>query len=94
MRIDSYSQIAQLYKVQKAVGTSKVQKKAAVGSDQLSISQAGCDYQVAKAAVQDASDVREDKVAKFKSMIQAGTYSVDTNDFANKLLENYKSITV
>lgn len=93
MRIDSYAQVAQVYKVQKSVASSKVQKKASVGSDQLSISQAGCDYQVAKAAVAEASDVREDKVAKLKAMMKAGTYTVDTNDFASKLLENYKSIT-
>lgn len=93
MRIDAYNQIAQLYGVQKSVGASKIQKKTSVESDQVSISRAGCDYQVAKNAVSEASDIREDKVAKIKSMMNAGAYSVSTSDFANKLMENYKSIT-
>ena len=93
MRIDAYSQVAQLYKVQKSVGTSKAQKVSSMGSDQVSISSAGRDYQVAKAAVAEASDVREDKIAKIKEMMNAGTYSVNPDDFANKLVEKYNCIT-
>lgn len=92
MRIDAYSQVAQLYKVQKSVNTSKAQKTSSMGSDQVSISNAGRDYQVAKAAVAEASDVREDKIAKIKSMVNAGTYSVNPDDFAHKLVENYNRI--
>ena len=92
MRIDAYNQIAQLYGAQKAYNTQKTNKAASMGSDQLSISQAGYSYQAAKAAVAEASDVREDKVAKLKAQIQNGTYSVDPEDFASKLLEKYNSI--
>jgi negative regulator of flagellin synthesis FlgM len=62
-----------------------------VHRDQVSISQAGRDYQVAKTAVSQASDIREDKVAQLKSMIDAGTYSVEPGDFASKLLEKYNN---
>ena len=48
-------------------------------------------YQVAKTAVSQASDIREDKVAQLKSMIDAGTYSVEPGDFASKLLEKYNN---
>ena len=92
MRIDAYNQIAQLYGAQKAYNTQKTNKAASMGSDQLSISQAGYSYQAAKAAVSEASDVREDKVAMLKEKIQNGTYSVDPEDFASKLLEKYNSI--
>ena len=92
MRIDAYNQIAQLYGAQKAYNTQKTNKAASMGSDQLSISQAGYSYQAAKAAVAGASDVREDKVAMLKEKIQNGTYSVDPEDFASKLLEKYNSI--
>ena len=92
MRIDAYNQIAQLYGAQKAYNTQKTNKAASMGSDQLSISQAGYSYQAAKAAVAEASDVREDKVAMLKEKIQNGTYSVDPEDFASKLLEKYNSI--
>ena len=48
-------------------------------------------YQIAKQAVADASDIREDKVSQLKSMIDAGTYSVEPGDFASKLLEKYNA---
>ena len=68
------------------------QAQAAAGPrDQVSISQAGRDYQVAKSAVSEASDIREDKVSQLKSMIDAGTYSVEPGDFASKLLEKYNA---
>ena len=92
MRIDAYNQVAQLYGAQKAYNTQKTNKTASMGSDQLSISQTGFNYQVAKSAVSGASDVREDKVAKLKEQIQNGTYSVNPDDFASKLLEKYNEI--
>ena len=92
MRIDAYNQIAQAYGVQKTYNTQKANKSASMGSDQLSISQAGYSYQAAKTAVASASDVRMDKVAELKAKIQNGTYSVDPEDFASKLLEKYNAI--
>lgn len=92
MRIDAYNQIAQLYGVQKTYNNPKIDKMASMGSDQLSISQDGYNYQVAKTAVSEASDIREDRVAKLKAQIQAGTYSVDPAMFANKLLEKYNAV--
>ena len=92
MRIDAYNQVAQLYGVQqKSYNASNKIKGSSMGSDQLSISQTGYDYQVAKNAVKQVSDVREDKVAKIKAQIEAGTYSVNPEDFANKLLDKYNN---
>ena len=92
MRIDAYNQIAQLYGAQTSYNNSQKRGNApSMGSDQLSISQAGYNHQVAKTAVSEASDVREDKVAKLKAQIQAGTYSVNPDDFASKLLEKYNA---
>lgn len=92
MRIDAYSQVAQIYGVQSGVKTTKAKSVSSVGTDQVSISQAGRDYQVAKNAVSEASAVREDKVAALKSMVDAGTYKVSEGDFASKLLEKYNAI--
>ena len=92
MRIDAYNQIAQIYGAQQKYNSQKANKTASMGSDQLSISQAGYSHQTAKKAVAEASDVREDKVAKLKAQIQAGTYSVDPEAFANKLLGNYNAV--
>ena len=90
MRIDAYNQVAQLYGVQSNYKTQKTSRVSAP-KDQVSISQAGCDYQVAKSAVSQASDIREDKVAQLKSMIDSGNYSVEPGDFASKLLEKYNN---
>ena len=49
-------------------------------------------YQVAKSAVSEASDIREDRVAQLKERLDSGNYNVDMNDFANKLLEKYNAL--
>ena len=88
MRIDAYNQIAALYKTtkpSKAAGTAEISS----ARDQVQISRAGKDYQIAKQAVAAASDIREDKVAELKSSIKSGNYDVDTGDFAGKLLASY-----
>ena len=90
MRIDAYNQIAQIYGVQSTGRTAHTQSTAQL-SDQVSISQTGREYQVAKKAVSEASDIREDKVSQLKSRIDAGTYTVDEGDFASKLLAKYNS---
>ena len=57
----------------------------------MQISQLGRDYQIAKQAVAEASDIREDKVAELKAKVNSGNYSVDTADFTKKLLEKYNT---
>lgn len=91
MRVDAYNQVAQIYNVQ---GQNKTLKTTSTSSakDQVSISKAGRDYQVAKTAVSEASDIREDKVAQLKNMVAAGTYQVSSDDFASKLLEKYNAL--
>lgn len=91
MRIEAYNQVAQLYKSTKAAKTEK-SYSAALGRDEVSISQTGYDYQVAKQAVAEASDIREDKVAGLKARIQSGNYKVEFWRFASKLLEKYNSL--
>ena len=88
MRIEAYTQVQQIYKTTKA---DKSQKKAGTGfaGDQLEISSLGKDYQVAKQAVAEASDIKADKVIQVKKQIASGTYKVDTGDFAAKLIEKY-----
>lgn len=90
MRIGALSQVQQLYSTQKKPG---VQKKAGAGfADQVQISSMGKDFQIAKTAVANSPDVREELVASLKERIQNGTYKVDGGDFADKLLEAYQSM--
>ena len=93
MRIDAYNQVAQVYGVQqKSISALSKTNGLSMGKDQLSISQVGYDHQIAKSAVAEASDVREDKIAIIKAQINAGTYSVNPEDFANKLLNQYNNV--
>ncbi len=88
MRIEAYNQVAQLYKTNKTSGT-KAANKASMGRDEVQISSFGRDYQIAKKAVAEASDIREDKVAEMKAKFESDTYQVDAGDFASKLLAKY-----
>lgn len=91
MRIENFNQVAQFYNNSKS---GKVQKSygAAVSRDEVTISQAGYDYQIAKQAVAEASDIREDKVAQLKARVESGSYIIDSEDFASKLLEKYNAL--
>lgn len=87
MRIEAYNQIQQVYN---SKGVSKAQNTTKVSfSDQLQISSAGKDFQVAKTAVKASPDVREDLVATIKASMEAGTYRVSNEDLADKLIDNY-----
>ena len=89
MRIDAYAQVQQLYGNKK---THKVQKEAKVGfRDQLEISSKGKDIQTAKTAIANAADVREEVVAPLKKAVNAGTYEVSGDAFAQKLFERYNN---
>ena len=89
MRIDAYSRVQQVYGKQT---TSKVKKeKTHSFSDQLQISSMGKDIQTAKQAVLNSPDVREDVTAPIKASMDAGTYHVDSDSFAEKLFEKYNS---
>ena len=90
MRIEAYTQVAQLYKTN---NTSKAQatSNVAAARDEVQLSSFGRDYQIAKKAVAEASDIREDKVADVKQRIDSGNYQVDTGDFASMLLAKFNS---
>ena len=89
MRIDAYAQIQQLYGNK---NTHKVQKEAKTGfKDQLQISSKGKDIQTAKNAVTNTADVREEVVAPLKKAVNAGTYEVSGEQFAQKLFEKYNN---
>lgn len=90
MRIEAMSQVAQIYKSNQTQGVSKTQKSKA--RDEVHISEAGKDFQIAKRALQEVPDVRQDKIAAIKSSMEAGTYKVDSDSLADKLLEKYKDV--
>lgn len=88
MRIETYNQVAQLYKATRTSGTKAAGNVSKV-RDEVQISSFGRDYQVAKKAVAEASDIREEKVAEMKKKLESNDYQVDTGDFADMLLQRY-----
>ncbi len=88
MRIDAYSQISNIYNLNKLTKTGTA-SKAGKGNDTVQISGKAKTFQAAMTAVTEASDVREDKVAKLKAAIESGTYSVSGKEIADKLVEGY-----
>ena len=90
MRIEAYTQVQQAYK---ATYTNKAEAKpGAVKTDKVQISSIGKEITIAKNAIKDISDIREDVVAPIKEKIQNGTYDVSAASFADKLLERYAGL--
>ncbi len=90
MRIEAYTQVQQMYNTRK---TANVKSKSNVSfSDQVQISSVGKDIQIAKQAVANADDIREDVIAPIKAQVQADTYEVSTESFADKLMQKYEEM--
>lgn len=88
MRIDAYNQINSYYKqtTRKAAAKNSYSQGT---TDQVSFSSIGRDMQTAKSALAGTADVRADKVADLKARIEAGTYNVSGESFADKILSAY-----
>lgn len=91
MRIEAYTQVQQLYNTNKAVRTPAGQNAGA--SDKIQISSIGRDIQVARAAVDASSDIREELIAPLRAGIENETYHVSGESFAEKLLQQYDEIS-
>lgn len=90
MRIEAYTQVQQMYQAQKVNRTQATAKAAP--TDKVQISSLGRDIQMAKAAVGSAPDIRMDVTAPIKEKIQNGTYRVDNESFADKLMKKYEEM--
>lgn len=73
-------------KVNKPERPSNVLPKKVV--DVTSISEESRDLLIAKKAIDNVSDVREDLVEKIKSQIKDGTYEIDLDLLADKLIDS------
>lgn len=87
MRIDAYNKISQIYQsnsVKKVNAVNGVKAK-----DKVEISRIGRDYQVAKTAVNQTEDVRQDKINEIKNRLASGTYDVTAKELVDKLVDSY-----
>lgn len=88
MRIDAFNKIAQTYGVNGKLKTNAVAKVSQ--SDKVEISSFGKEMQIARQAVRESADIREDKVSDLKAKIDSGEYNVSADSFAEKLLARYE----
>ena len=87
MRIDAFNKVSQIYNSNK---TSKIKKHTESSfSDKLEISQVAKDYRVAKDVLAQTPDIREDKVSDIKRRMESGTYNVNMQEVADKLVNRY-----
>ncbi len=90
MRIEAYTQVQQIYQSQKV---SKVQKTAnAAKSDKIQISNFGKEIHLAKAALANTPEIREELTAPIKTKIENGTYEVSNESFADKLMKRFEEM--
>ena len=68
----------------KPVSSERI-SRAEERTDMVTISSKAKDFTVAKKALMNMPDIREDKVQSIKARIDAGTYNVSGMDVANKL---------
>ncbi|MCM1157902.1 MAG: flagellar biosynthesis anti-sigma factor FlgM [Bacteroidales bacterium] len=95
MRISSYNQVAQVYGSQSVKKSYKANSVNATSSlDKISFSTVGKDIQVAKNALNEVPDVREDKVRELKERMANGTYQVSAESFADKLMAAFDEKSV
>lgn len=86
MRIDAYHAISQVYQANK-VNRKSAEKLDKAENDRFEMSDFGKTLQVAKKAVADAPEVREDRIARLKEQLADGTYNVSEEELANRITD-------
>ncbi len=66
--------------------SAKQAGSSGVSGEQVTFSQKAQDIQQVEKAIKELPDIREDKVAQLKSQIEAGTYSVDGEEIATRMI--------
>ncbi len=85
VQVDAY--VNQVQDKKQADQAADRAKESAVKTDTVVISDAAKRIQEARAQLDEIPDVREDKVAELRKQIQDGTYQVDAEKTAEKLLK-------
>lgn len=73
--------------VQKAAPSQAV---ASEGTDKVDISASSRSFAIAMKAVQEAPEIRTDRVKELQESIKNGTYKVDARTLADKILSEIK----
>ncbi len=87
MRINNMSNVGSLYNTTKTKKAYKQSGNAGI-KDSVSLSSFAKELSVAKKAVDTTPDVRQEKVQAIKAQIKEGTYNVEAEQVAEKILAN------
>ncbi len=90
MRIDAYNAVSQVYRSNSTPVVKKADNNKSF-SDKLEISQTAKTFKTAKAAVDNAPDIRAE-VAQIKAQMEAGSYHISSEAVADKILENISTL--
>ena len=86
VNIDAY--VNQVQDKDKVDGASEQPEQQQTKADTVALSNAAKDIQEAQKQLEAIPDVREDKVAQLKEQIENGTYEIDEEKIADKMLKD------
>lgn len=87
MRINKIDNAFQVYN--KNVGVKKIKtENLAKEADQIKLSEKAIEFQFALQKIKDVEEMRMGKVEAVKSQIKAGTYEINGNKIAEKILKD------
>lgn len=84
MRVEALNQVSQIYQTTNSKKTTKAEEIQ--GKERYEVSSFAKEYQIAKNAVKEAPDIREDKIKKLQEAISTGTYNVSAQEIADKMV--------
>lgn len=90
MKIGAYIQVNQMYRTSKTKNNAKTGKSNS-SPDKIELSSFGKELSVARQAVSESAEVREDRVAEIKAAMKSGTYDLSVDRLADKLVDKYFS---
>lgn len=87
-------QVLNAYNTQKAYNAEENKKRAEKSKkaymttgDKIEISRRASDFQLAMKAIKATPDIREEKIKAIKEKIAAGTYNIDAEKIAQRIIE-------
>ncbi len=86
MRISGINNILNNYNTKKVTSTESIKKSK--GKDVFDISSTAKEYQIAKKALSQSPDIRQDKVQDIKNRIESGNYDVSAREIADKIVDS------
>ncbi len=75
-------------KIKKSSQLDSVERSNVDKTDEISLSKGAVEFTKFKGILSSLPDVRDDKVAELQASIQNGTYHVESEEVADKLLED------